>query len=279
VRPGELVKAGAPLATLQSADAASVRAALEQAGARSAAAADRLRRQNEMMARGIGLEVERFEAEIAVREATAELDRARRAAALVGAGRGDEVVLRAPAAGVVVAVRAAVGAVVQPGGEGLIDLADPARLWAVADVPEADRAGVAAGQPATIRVPGLDAEFAGVVDGIGSNVDQETRRVPIYVALQDRAPPGLTRGMLAEIRLVVPPGAGLSVPVAAVLIKDGTRRIVYVEREDGRLEPREVRTASSTSGGRVGILEGLRPGERVVVRGALLLDGEADQLL
>ena len=47
---------------------------------------------------------------------------------------------------------------------------------------------------------------------------------------------------------------------------------------DGRFVPREVRTGVS-KGGLVPILEGLQRGERVVTKGALLLDNEAEQLL
>jgi cobalt-zinc-cadmium efflux system membrane fusion protein len=83
--------------------------------------------------------------------------------------------------------------------------------------------------------------------------------------------------MLAEVQFA---GSrdGLSVPVSAVLIKDGHRRVVYLQRADGKFEVREVRTGRS-SGGRVAILEGLSAGERIVVKGALLLDGEAELLL
>jgi cobalt-zinc-cadmium efflux system membrane fusion protein len=84
--------------------------------------------------------------------------------------------------------------------------------------------------------------------------------------------------MLAQVLLRVGAGAGLAVPVTAVLIKDGKRRVVYVERSDGTFEAREVKTGYSRDG-QVGILEGLSPGDRVVVRGALLLDTQAEQLL
>jgi cobalt-zinc-cadmium efflux system outer membrane protein len=42
-----------------------------------------------MLARGVGLEVEQFAAQTAVREARTELDRAQRVAALIGSGEGD----------------------------------------------------------------------------------------------------------------------------------------------------------------------------------------------
>jgi cobalt-zinc-cadmium efflux system membrane fusion protein len=276
VRPGEPVRAGTPLVVLQSADASAARAQLEQALARAAAAEDQLRRQNEMMARGVGLEVERVEAQTRASEARAELERAKRTLALAGGGQGSEVILRAPVAGIVVSVRATVGAMADPAGEPLVELADPARVWVVAEVPERDAAQVAPGQRATVRIPAVDARIDGTVDGIGSAVDAVTRRLPVYIAL-GRPVRGLTAGMLAEVRFTANRDT-LSVPVSAVLIKDGQRRIVYVQRDDGRFEARAVRTGR-TSGGRVAILEGLRPGERIVVKGALLLDGEAELLL
>lgn len=277
VHPGRRVRAGDVLAMLQSAEAASMRAALQNAQARAEAAGDLLRRQDEMADRGIGREVERFDARIRVREARAELDSARRAASMLGEGGGDRIVLRAPVAAVVASVRASVGAMVEAGGEPLIELADPSGLWIVADLAESEVGGIAAGRGATVRIPDLDLRVDGVVESVGSRVDAETRRLPIYVRLTGAAP-RLASGMLAEVRLSGEGEPLLSVPTAAVLIKDGARRIVYVRAEDGSFEPRAVRTGRS-SDGRVAILEGLQAGESIVVRGALLLDGEAEQLL
>ncbi len=66
--------------------------------------------------------------------------------------------------------------------------------------------------------------------------------------------------------------------VTFVLIKNGTDRIVYVRDEEGHYVARSVRTGMSRDG-RVVILEGVTAGENVVVHGALLLDGESEQLL
>lgn len=277
VRPGEAVKAGAPLLTLQSADVAAARSSLDQASARAAAAEDLLQRQNEMVKKGVGLEVERFGAETAAREARAELERARRTAALIGGGSGDRFVLRAPTSGVVLTVKANVGAVVSPGGDALVEIGDPSRLWIVADIPENEVGSVAIGRSAEVRVPGADAKFDAVVDGVGQVVDGEQRRLPMYLTLKGGSK-RLTPGMLAEVRLNNQGDAILSVPTTAVLIKDGSQRVVYVQRADGKFEPRPVRTGVSRDG-RVTILEGLQAGEKVVAKGALLLDSAAEQLL
>jgi cobalt-zinc-cadmium efflux system membrane fusion protein len=67
-------------------------------------------------------------------------------------------------------------------------------------------------------------------------------------------------------------------PVTAVLLKEGGKRVVYVESEPGKFTPREVEVTDER-GGKVRVLKGLQTGERVVMRGALLVDREAEQLL
>ncbi len=280
VRPGEKVAAGAALLTLQSADAASAKASLAQARAQTALAEDALRRQDQMVAKGVGLEVERFQAQVAVREARAELERAQRAADLLGRGAGDRFVLRAPAAGVVLSLHANLGAVVAADGAALVEIGDPARVWVVADVPESEAAAIRAGSGARIHVPGAGAgaDYAAKVDGLGPLVDGDLRRLPLYLTFADAPAPALTPGAMVEVRLDAVADAAPSVPVAAVLIKGGSQRLVYVQRGDGRFEARAVRTGASR-GGRVTLLDGVRAGEKVVVEGALLLDSQAEQLL
>jgi membrane fusion protein, heavy metal efflux system len=277
VRAGEAVKAGAPLLTIDSADAAAARATLDQATTRLATAESVYRRNVEMTERGVGLQVERQEAEARLQEARAEFARARSAANLIGGGQGSRVTVKAPADGVVVAVRVAVGATVAPGGEVLLELGDPSRLQVVAQVPESDLARVAVGQEAEVELPAITVRVPARVESFNPRVDADSRRTELYLALAQPVS-GLRAGMLAQISLRVSAGAGLAVPVSAVLIKDGKRRVVYVERPDGTFEAREVKTGSSRDG-QVGILEGLAPGDRVVVRGALLLDTQAEQLL
>jgi len=136
---------------------------------------------------------------------------------------------------------------------------------------------LAIGRKGEIRVPAADIRIEAVVEGVGKVVNGEQRRLPIYLSLKSSSPK-LTPGMLAEIRLSDATEAPLSLPTTAVLIKDGSRRIVYIQNPEGKFEVRTVRTGVSREG-RVTILEGLAAGEKVVVRGALLLDAEAEQLL
>lgn len=277
VRAGEIVKAGTPLLAIDSADAAAGRASLDQAATRLASAENMFKRQVEMVQKGVGLEIDRQEADAKLKEARAEHDRARHAAGMVGAGQGNRFTVRAPSDGVVLAIRAAIGASVTPGGEALVELGDPSRLQVVALVPEGELRRVAVGQEAEVEFPALALRVAAKVENFSPRVDPESRRAQLYLALANKTE-NLRAGMLAQVKLRVIGEEGLSVPVAAVLIKDGKRRVVYVERPDGGFEARDVQTGRNRDG-RVVILQGLKAGERIVVRGALLLDTQAGQLL
>jgi len=277
VQAGQIVKTGAPLLTIDSADAAAARAALDQAITRLGSAESVHKRQVEMVAKGVGLEFERQEAEARLKDARAEHERAQHAADLIGSGQGIRVTVRAPADGVVMTIRAAVGAIVAPGGEALVELGDPTRLQVVAQVPESDLRRIAVGQEADVELPALAARVAARVENFSPRVEQESRRAQVYLALA-KPVGGLRAGMMAQIALRVSAEAGISVPVSAVLIKDGKRRVVYVARPDGTFEARDVQTGRSRDG-RVTVLQGLIAGDRVVVRGALLLDTQAEQLL
>lgn len=277
VQAGQIVRAGTPLLAIESADAAAARATLDQATTRLATAETVFRRQVEMVEKGVGLEVERQEAEARLKEARTEHERARQAVALIGTGQGSRVTVRAPSNGVVMSIRVAAGATVAPGGEALLELGDPSDLQVVAQVPESDLARVAVGQNAEVDLPALAARIAARVENFNPRVDPESRRAQVYLALAKRID-GLRAGMLAQVALRIGAEKGISVPVSAVLIKSGKRRVVYVERPDGIFEAREVKTGR-TQDGRVVILQGLTAGDKVVVRGALLLDAQAELLL
>jgi len=278
VEPGQRVSAGAALFTIESADVLQLRSSLEQARIKLRTAEEVLARQDEMMKRGVGLEVERFDAEMKLREARSEAERAQRNAALAGAGSGTQLSVRSPVDGVVVSVKATRGSTVQPGGDPLVEVGDPAGLWVVGDVPEGEAAQVSKGTKAEVQIQALNRTLAGQVAGIAPRSDPETRRAPFYVELA-KAPADLRAGLLVRITLAARAAPGeLWLPVTAVLLKDGGRRVVYVEGKDGGFALREVEVGDERAG-QVRVLSGLQAGERVVMRGALLVDREAEQLL
>ncbi|WP_295855569.1 efflux RND transporter periplasmic adaptor subunit [uncultured Xylophilus sp.] len=280
-RVGDAVQVGAPLATLASPDAARLRSERAAAGIEARLAAAELQRQTTMLDRGVGTAAEKTAAAARHDAARLEVARADRAAAFVGAGDQDRVVLRSPRDGVVVNLSATAGGMADAGGATLFTIGDPAALWVVADVFESDLEGILPGAAVQMQFSSMAHPVRGRVERVGAALEAETRRAPVYIALRETVA-GLRPGALARVGIEVAPGSGLTIPLSAVLIKDERRSIVYVQRgdrPDGTVfEARDVKLGLPLRGA-ITVLEGLAPGERIVVRGGLLLDGAASQLL
>jgi cobalt-zinc-cadmium efflux system membrane fusion protein len=158
-----------------------------------------------------------------------------------------------------------------------VEIGDPSRVWIEAEVGEDDAARIRRGQHAIVESLRGGRSGEAEVEVLTAHVDPATRRRRVYLSPKSDNRSWLTPGLPVEVRLADPPDQ-LVLPAEAVLIKDGRRRIVYIQESDGRLHPREV-LVNPASGGRVRVLKGLSPGEQVVVKGALLIDGRSEQLL
>jgi membrane fusion protein, heavy metal efflux system len=186
------------------------------------------------------------------------------------------VIVRAPIAGVVITRKASVGMAVQRGGDPLLEIGDPSSIWIVADVFDRDLSEIHLASTAVVTFTALDRPLEGRVASVGTVVGSGLRTAPVFLELSESR--GLLRpGMFGHAEIHVGDRA-VTLPSSAVLIKDGKDPIVYVQQDSLTYRRRSVVLAQPI-GGRVRVLSGLSPGEKVVVRGALLLDGAADQLL
>jgi Cu(I)/Ag(I) efflux system membrane fusion protein len=79
--------------------------------------------------------------------------------------------------------------------------------------------------------------------------------------------------MYVDVALHADLGERLVVPASAVIVA-GERRVVFVDRGDGRLEPRTV-TTGATGEDTIEIASGLEAGERVVASGNFLIGAES----
>lgn len=276
VQIGDRIKAGAPLATLASSEAAQIRSDFTRAEAELARAEDRRRRQVEMQRAGVGLEVERVEAETQHKQAITELERSRDFLRLLGDGVASEVIVRAPMDSMVLRSHVTVGAAVGPGSP-LFDLGEPSAAWIVADVFEKDLLLVEKGAKAVIELASLPDPIQGRVVAESAAIQTELRRASVFIEPNDPKTP-LRPGMYARVTIEASAPSQIVLPTAAILVKDGRETIVYVETAPGIFEARPVQVGQAREGV-VPILKGLSGGEHVVVRGALLLDGEAAVLL
>lgn len=276
VHVGDVVKAGDVLATLVSPDALRTRHELAAAKTSRDVAAVEAQRYQTMVDKGVGTDVDLRAAQAKLRESSQELSRAAGTVTLLGSGDGDRIVLRAPRAGVIAERKAQVGASVEP-GTALFTVGDPGAMNVIAQVFESDLQGIRVGSPVQVQAQQIAQPLSGKVRYLGATLDKDSRRASVVVDL-DQQNPLLRAGMQVKVGVQTSNLHDMMIPVTAVLIKDESRSIVFVQRSDTEFEARTVQLGRPVRG-MVPVIGGLQPGEKIVVRGGLLLDGAANQLL
>lgn len=276
VREGARVSAGDPLFTLDSGEAARIRAELSALEVELELARAELARQERLAASGVGLEVDRLRAQADVERAHAAVTAARHEVQLIGDGRGANVVVRAPIDGVVVDVDARPGLVVGPDSGPLVTIARTDDLHVRLEVYDEDLRRVAVGQDVDVHSDN-GAPIRGRVVQVADAADPGSRRGPVLVEV-DQPHPSWVPGRMVRGSIHTGPAAPLAVPVKAVVLRPDRTRVVYVETAEGALVQRPVSVGRVVED-LVPVLAGLEEMDRIVVDGALLVDSLADSLL
>jgi RND family efflux transporter MFP subunit len=179
----------------------------------------------------------------------------------------------APDDGVISARTATVGSLAQNGQE-LFRLIRGGRLEWRAEVTANELARVKPGMPATLQPPGAAtaARVQGKVRMVAPTVDAQTRNAIVYVDLP--AGGAVRAGMFVRGELQVGQGSALTLPQAAVVLRDGFA-YVYRVGADNRVAELKVETGRRV-GDRVEITRGLTADMKLVASGAgFLADGDA----
>jgi cobalt-zinc-cadmium efflux system membrane fusion protein len=284
---GDTVKAGAPLATLEAAEFVQAQNELK-----SAAAQVKLFRLNEVRkhalydAKGGSLQdwqqsqADLTSAETALAAVRSRLSILGKSAADISALEQAQTIspvatLTAPIAGVVVDRQVGPGQYLQAGGgTALFTIADPTSVWLLANVRETDAGLVAVGQAVEVHVLAYPARaFKARVTFVSALVDPVTHRLPVRAEIdnRDRA---LKPEMFASFRILTSDALQAPAVPESAVVYEGDAAHVWVVVGDGVLEFRAIRTGRS-SDRLVEVLEGLRPGERVVTKGGLFIDQAA----
>ncbi len=175
----------------------------------------------------------------------------------------------APDDGVVTSRMVVVGQIAQAGGE-MLRLLRQGRVEWRAEIPEARMRDVKVGQSA--RVTTADGfELIGKVRTVAPTVQSGTRTGLVYVDLPK--PEGARPGMFARGEIEVSRSAASTLPLASVQVRDGFSYVFVVNDKQG-VERRRIQTGALRNG-RVEVLSGIAPTDRVVERGAgFVKDGD-----
>ena len=155
----------------------------------------------------------------------------------------------------------------------LYTVADLSTVWVFAEVFQNDLGRIKIGDRAKLTVDAYPGRiFEGRVNFLYPQVEMATRTVRARIIFPN---PGLklTPGMFVNVALEAPQGKQLVIPASGVL-QSGSRQMVFVNRGDGYLEPREVELGARSADDFI-VLKGLKEGEEIVTSANFLIDSES----
>jgi len=181
----------------------------------------------------------------------------------------DNATVTAPVNGIVSQVNVQVGTMAS-GSQAAVSLTNAKTVYSALSVAENLVNRLTKGQEVKVTVPSAsEKSFGGKIEHISPASDPQTRLYPLKITLEN--PDGLIKpGMFAKVELVTDEKADvMSVKSEAVVLKN-EKTIVYVVQEEKALA-KEVVTGLDT-GVDIEILQGLSPGDQVIIKGQTLVD-------
>lgn len=270
---GAKVRAGAPLATIESASVGADQARIVAARSRLQLAESNRARLTQLHAEGIVAKKDVLAAQQELDAAKAELSSARAALGMVGSvADGSRYTLTAPIAGVVTRRDATIGRLVDT-EKVLFEIVDTSSMWGEVDIPEAIVSRVLVGSPVEVTVDGLaNRTFSGRLSYIAPEIDQHTRTARGRVALENAE--GLLRGNMFARARITTSGAGSTVVVPREAVQRAkSAELVFVQLSDDTFEARRVQRGAA-DGDFVEVSGRLSPGDQVATVGSFLLKTE-----
>jgi len=274
VQLGSRVKEGQVLAVIDSSDLA--QAYSDEAKARAALtlaklALDRLQSLEKTHAVAIK---DREQAQSDYAQAQAELKRAESRLAAIGVSAEQQqsalLSVKAPVSGSVIDLEVGLGAFLNDPTAAIMTIADLRTVWVTANVPEKDTSLVAKDQSVDVVFTAYpDMVFKGRVLFVSDLLEPDTRRTKVRIEFEN--PDILLKpNMFASATFFAPAQRLAVIPTTALVLRDEAD-CVFVEVEPWVFEPRSVET-SFQEGDEAVIGRGLKEGERVVVKGGVLLN-------
>ncbi len=275
IQLGERVARGQPLAVIESGDLGQAYADDDKARSMLSLTKQALERQRGLVNAGGGAVKDLEQAESDYALAQAEQERAAARLKEIGAsanlrGKSRLLTLTAPITGSVTDLQVAPGTFANDLTASIMTIANLETIWVTANVPEKDIAFVSVAQPVEVTLPAYPGKtFRGKVQFISDILDADTRRAKVRIAFAN-ANGALKPGMFANATFTAPATSQIFVPSSALLMSND-KTSVFVEVAPWTFERREVDPDYQVDSA-AGIKSGLSPGDRVVVKGGVLLN-------
>lgn len=271
---GDHVSKGQVLAVIDSGDFAQANADVEKARDVLNLAKKTLDRARAVKAAGGNATKDLEAAQSGYNQAQAEFDRAQIRLGVIGGVSGATtprpMQIVAPTSGYITALSISTGTYVNDASAAMMTISNLDSVWITANVPESDVGQIAKGDKvdAVLSAYPNDA-FHGSVSFVNPLLQSDTRRDLVRAAFVNAAGK-LKPNMYANVSIDVPQPAQVFVPESALLMNNDSIT-VFVEVSPWTFERRTVDLSYGEADG-TRVLKGVKAGDRVIVKGGVLLN-------
>jgi cobalt-zinc-cadmium efflux system membrane fusion protein len=279
VKLGDKVRGGQPLIQLSSPSVGQIQADAQKAMTDLSVSEKSAERVHKLQPEGAVPEKEVAQVEGDLRKARADYARATAQLKALGVSPSDPAVnaaLRAQIPGVVVERNVLLGQEVRADqATPLLTVSSLDVVWVLADAYEQDLGLIAEGDTVVIQVPAYPGEkFPGRVGHIGEVVDAATRTVKIRCVAANKVH-RLKPEMFAKVEVSDNGQHKVMTVASKAVLTDGDKTFVIVATEGNVFRVRRVDVGPETDG-RVRVMGGLTPGEKIVTEGAIFMKREIE---
>jgi cobalt-zinc-cadmium efflux system membrane fusion protein len=271
---GDKVSKGQTLAVLRSADVAGNYTDLTSTKADLAISKRQLEQAEYLYKNGISSERDYTEAKENYNKAVASNSKVQQQIAINGGGNtsaSGSLVIKAPGDGYIVEKNITAGNFIRPdNSNSLFTISNMKDVWIWANVFESDIAKVKKGYDARITTLAYpDKVFSGNVDEVSSVLDPDNKVMKVRIALQNKdmllKPEMFTNVLITNKEAT----SSVAIPASAVIF-DSSKNFVVVYHDKCNLQVHEV-SVIKTVDNITYISSGLKPGDKVISKGQLLL--------
>ena len=203
-------------------------------------------------------------------QAMAELKRTEATLQALGKHNYQQLIIKAPYKGRVVALNYGRGGYVTDLTTPLLTMSNNDSVWVTANVPENVIGRIAPGQSAEIHLSAYpEQRWYGRVNFINPVLDPDTRRNKTRIVVEN-PDLRLQPNMFAMVKIAFPEPTLITIPTSALFMNDDVTS-VYVEIAPWIFQRRPV-VIGAEDNGYVRILSGLKSGERICVQGGIFVN-------
>jgi cobalt-zinc-cadmium efflux system membrane fusion protein len=279
VFPGQHVRAGQPMLDVASPDYSQLRASYLKARDSYDLADKNYKRSQDLYAHHAIAQADLLQAQSTRNQARADMSAAEQGLRILGITNLDsldgaqssaQIPVRAPISGEVVDRECSPGQLIQAGATQCFTISDMSTVWVLVNVYQNQLAYVHRGDAVTVQTDAYPTAFHGKISYLAPALDPNTRTLQARIVTQN---PGdkLKNQMYVTATVVAGRIAkAITVPAASVLRNAENQPFVYVQTGATQFSRRMVQIGE-TQDGRIEILGGLSPGDKVVADGSLFL--------